>query len=50
MLAFNEVWQRRQPGLAATAGYPLDARRWRTEAAAAVAAAGVSWDDLWRRA
>ena len=50
MAAFNEGWQRRQPGLAATAGYPLDARRWRTEAAATVAAAGISWDEVWRRA
>lgn len=49
MLAFNEFWQRRQPGLAATAGYPVDARRWRDEAAAAVAAAGISWEEVWRR-
>ena len=50
MAAFNEFWQRRQPGLAATAGYPLDARRWRNEAAATVAAAGIPWDEVWRRA
>ncbi|MFM8414498.1 MAG: hypothetical protein ACKOCX_07210 [Planctomycetota bacterium] len=50
MLAFNELWQRRQPGLAATAGYPVDARRWRNEAAATVAAAGIPWDEVWRRA
>jgi len=50
MLAFNEFWQRRQPGLATTAGYPVDARRWRQEAAATVAAAAIPWDAVWRRA
>lgn len=50
MLAFNEFWRGRQPGLAATAGYPVDALRWREEAAAAVAAACVPWDAIWRRA
>jgi len=49
MLAFNDFWQRRQPGLAATAGYPVDAARWRREAAAAVEAAGIPWDSVWRR-
>jgi hypothetical protein len=50
MLAFNEHWSGRQPGLAATAGYPVDAARWRREAAAAVEAAGLSWNAIWRRA
>jgi hypothetical protein len=50
MLAFNDFWQRRQPSLAATAGYPVDARRWREEAAATVAATGLAWDAIWRRA
>ncbi len=50
MLAFNEFWRQRQPELEATAGYPVDAGRWRREAAAAVAAAGVGWDSIWRRA
>jgi ribonuclease HII len=49
MLAFNDFWRRRQPSLAATAGYPVDARRWREEAAATVAAAGLGWDAIWRR-
>jgi len=50
MIAFNEEWGRRVPGLAPTAGYPVDAARWRREAAAAVDRAGLRWDDLWRRA
>jgi hypothetical protein len=49
MLGFNDFWRRRQPELAATAGYPVDAGRWRQEAAATVAAAGVAWDAIWRR-
>jgi hypothetical protein len=50
MEAFNRFWSSRVPGLAATAGYPVDARRWRTEAAEAIHRAGVADDDLWRRA
>ncbi|NCA11916.1 hypothetical protein EBR56_08950 [bacterium] len=50
MEAFNDFWAERMPGLAPTAGYPVDAKRWRTEAAAAVAAARIPADDLWRRA
>ena len=50
MLAFNAYWAGRQPGLAGTAGYPVDASRWRQEAAAVVERAGVPWDAIWRRA
>jgi hypothetical protein len=50
MVDFNAEWCRRVPGLAPTAGYPVDALRWRNAAAAAVDRAGVPWDDLWRRA
>jgi hypothetical protein len=50
MHAFNEFWTARQPGLAPTAGYPVDAARWRREAGAAVTAAGCDWRELWRRA
>ncbi|MFM8634997.1 MAG: hypothetical protein ACKOEX_09335 [Planctomycetia bacterium] len=50
MQAFNAFWSARAPGLAPTAGYPVDAARWRHAAAAAVAAAGIHDDDLWRRA
>lgn len=50
MRAFNEFWGSRCPGLAPTAGYPVDALRWRREAAAAVAREQVAWDEVWRRA
>ncbi len=50
MLAFNAYWSERMPGLLPTAGYPVDAARWRHDAAAAVAAAGIGQDALWRRA
>lgn len=50
MRAFNAWWCGRVPGLAATAGYPVDAARWRRDAMAAVEAAGHGWDTVWRRA
>lgn len=50
MAAFNTWWGGRCPGLEPTAGYPVDAARWRRDADAAVRAAGLGWDDLWRRA
>jgi hypothetical protein len=50
MRAFNAHWSGLDPTLAATAGYPVDAARWRGQAAAAVTAAGIPWDALWRRA
>jgi hypothetical protein len=50
MAAFNTWWGGRCPGLEPTAGYPVDAARWRGDADAAVRAAGLGWDDLWRRA
>jgi len=50
MAAFNAHWRRCMPSLEPTAGYPVDASRWRREAAAAVEASGVPWDAIWRRA
>lgn len=50
MTAFNDFWQARLPGLAPTAGYPVDARRWRAATAGVVQAAGIPADHLWRRA
>ncbi|MFM8734539.1 MAG: hypothetical protein ACKOC8_05020 [Pirellulales bacterium] len=50
MAAFNTRWESLQPGLRPTAGYPVDAARWRRDAAATVAREGIPWDDLWRRA
>lgn len=49
MEAFNTWWCGLTPGLVPTAGYPVDAARWRRDAAAAVQAAGIPWDNLWRR-
>ena len=50
MRAFNAWWCGKVPDLASTAGYPLDAARWRRDAAAAVASLGIGWDAVWRRA
>lgn len=50
MEAFNDFWGARQSGLIATAGYPVDAGRWREEATPAVERAGIGWDAVWRRA
>jgi len=50
MEAFNAFWCDRVPGLAATAGYPVDARRWRAAAAPAIHAAGLPLEEVWRRA
>jgi hypothetical protein len=50
MHGFNTYWASRQPDLEPTAGYPVDAARWRTAAAATVQREGLAWDDLWRRA
>jgi hypothetical protein len=50
MRVFNDHWCGLLPGLAPTAGYPVDAARWRTAAAPAVTAAGAGWDAIWRRA
>jgi len=49
MLAFNRFWAGRVPGLAPTAGYPVDARRWWQVAATAIDAAGLPRDSIWRR-
>jgi len=49
MAAFNDWWTGRVAGLEPTAGYPVDAVRWRRDAAAAVRAVGLGWDDIWRR-
>lgn len=48
MLAFNDFWRRNVPGLKPTAGYPLDAHRFKADIRAAQA--GLAIDDrvLWR--
>lgn len=49
MRAFNTFWSGRAPALRPTAGYPVDANRWRDDAADVVAAAGCGWEAVWRR-
>ncbi len=48
MRAFNRFWRRRVPGLAPTAGYPVDALRFRDAIAAARAELGIADRLLWR--
>ena len=48
MLAFNDFWCCRVPNLRPTAGYPLDARRFRKEIAAAQQTLGIDDRTLWR--
>ena len=48
MQAFNEYWRCRVPGLQPTAGYPLDAKRFRADIAAAQRCWHVSDHLLWR--
>ena len=50
MAAFNAHWTTLAPELRPTAGYPLDARRWRGDAAAALDRCGIPADAFWRRA
>lgn len=48
MRALNEFWRRRVPELRPTAGYPVDARRFRREITAAQRALGLPDVQLWR--
>jgi len=48
MLALNDFWRRRVPGLKPTAGYPIDARRFRRDIESARAEFGVDERMLWR--
>ncbi|HUY34982.1 MAG TPA: hypothetical protein VMV69_19700 [Pirellulales bacterium] len=48
MEAFNEFWRRHVPGLVATAGYPGDAARFKTDIGAAQRAMGIDERVLWR--
>ena len=49
MEAFNAHSSSRSPGLAATAGYPVDAARWREQATPAVTRLAVDAGQLWRQ-
>ncbi|HEV3007198.1 MAG TPA: hypothetical protein VGX78_22200 [Pirellulales bacterium] len=48
MDAFNCFWRRQVPGLAATAGYPLDAVRFKSDIAPAQQRLGIDDHILWR--
>ena len=48
MDAFNAFWRERVPGLRPTAGYPVDAARFRQAIEAGCEAMGLEPDDWWR--
>jgi hypothetical protein len=48
MQAFNEFWRRRVPNLQPTAGYPLDAKRFRADVAQMQRQLNISDRVLWR--
>jgi len=49
MRSFNAFWQKRLPDLRETAGYPVDAKRFRNEIAPHLEKYGVSETILWRK-
>ena len=49
MKAFNQFWGQHVPNLRPTAGYPLDARRFRNDIRAAMNDLAIADDLLWRR-
>ena len=48
MGCFNRFWQTHVPGIRPTAGYPLDAKRFRTGIRAVQQRLGIPDHDLWR--
>ena len=48
MLAFNEFWARHEPGLKPTAGYPLDAKRFRIDISPAAKRLAIGAEVFWR--
>jgi hypothetical protein len=48
MKAFNAYWATQVPGIKPTAGYPLDAKRFKAAIAAKQAELGIDDDCLWR--
>ena len=48
MKLFNQYWLERQPGLKPTAGYPLDASRFRNDIAVLQKQLGIEDEMLWR--
>lgn len=49
MRQFNRFWERHIPGLAPTAGYPVDAKRFFAEIRPAMAKLGLTHDQVWRK-
>ena len=48
MKQFNQYWAERVPGLVATAGYPVDAKRFFADIGPAMARLGVKEETIWR--
>jgi hypothetical protein len=48
MVSFNRFWQAQVAGIRPTAGYPLDAKRFRAEIITVQQQLGISDNDLWR--
>ena len=48
MLAFNQFWACRLPGLRPTAGYPVDAKRFKAEIETTQRRLGIADESLWR--
>jgi hypothetical protein len=49
MRQFNRFWARHVPGIRPTAGYPADAKRFYAEIKHAMAALGLTDDQVWRK-
>jgi hypothetical protein len=49
MVEFNRFWQQHAPGLKATAGYPVDARRFWTAILPTVKKLGLAEEAIWRQ-
>lgn len=49
MHAFNEYWKQQVPGVRPTAGYPVDAKRFKQDIAQRQQALAIKDHDLWRR-
>lgn len=49
MQAFNAYWRRQVPGLKPTAGYPVDAKRFRQQIAATAECLGLAPERWWRQ-
>ena len=49
MRQFNRFWAKHVPGLAPTAGYPLDAKRYYDAIRPAMAKLGLTADQVWRK-